>query len=83
MVAFYSHWSELHSGSILSLTVSRLGQKLVLNEENVNNGGYKLKQENRWEGVYRQICEYTHKKHCEYIVVEKKNLATLYLTGLT
>lgn len=34
-------------------------------------------------GVSRQICEYTHKKHCEYIVLEKKNLATLYLTGLT
>lgn len=82
MVAFYSHCSELHSGLILSLTVSHLGQKLVLNEENVYNGGHKLKQENVG-GVYRQICEYTHKKHCEYIVLEKKNLAKLCLTGLT
>lgn len=50
MGAFYSHWSELHSGLILSLTVSRLGQKLVLNEENVNTGGHKLKQENAVRG---------------------------------
>lgn len=46
----------------LSLTLSGLGQKLVLNEENVNNGGHKLKQENGGGG-YRKICEYTHKKH--------------------
>lgn len=50
MLAFYSHRFELHSGSILSLTGSLLGQKLVLNEENVNNGGNKLKQENREGG---------------------------------